>query len=106
MNLLLSCAECKLNYYRKAEKVDYFKTPDEGILLILKGMAEVFIVVEDGKSTVLEVLQEGEVIGFSNIAYYLGESNRPLDRHHLEMEVSGRFLLPTNSLYCRQTTVT
>jgi len=80
-------SQCKLSYYRKAEKVDYFKTPDEGILLILQGMAEVFIVVEDGKSTVLEVLQKGEFIGFSNIAYYLGESNRPLDRHHLEMEV-------------------
>ena len=36
----------------------------------------------------LEVVQEGEVIGFSNIAYYLGESNRPLDRHRLEMEVA------------------
>lgn len=80
-------SQCKLSYYQKAEKVDYFKTPDEGLLLILQGMAEVFIVVEDGKSTVLEVLQEGEVIGFSNIAYYLGESNRPLDRHHLEIEV-------------------
>ncbi|MFJ7936191.1 CBS domain-containing protein [Sporosarcina sp. NPDC096371] len=56
-------------------------------MLILKGMADVFIVIEDGKSTVLEVLQEGEVIGFSNIAYYLGESNRPYDRHQLEIEV-------------------
>ena len=36
----------------------------------------------------LEVVQEGEVIGFSNIAYYLGESNRPLDRHRLEMAVA------------------
>lgn len=54
--------QCKLSYYRKAEKVDYFKTPDEGLLLILQGMAEVFIVVEDGRSTILEVLQEGEVI--------------------------------------------
>ncbi len=68
--------------------MDYFKTPDEGLLLILKGIAEIFIVGDDGKSFVLEEVQEGEVIGFSNIAYYLGESNRPLDRHRLEMEVA------------------
>ena len=80
-------AECKLTYYQKSEKVNYFVTPHEGLLLILKGTAEIFIVGDDGKSFALEEVQEGEVIGFSNIAYYLGESNRPLDRHHLEMEV-------------------
>ena len=81
-------AECKLTYYRKAEKVDYFKTPDEGLLLILKGTAEIFIEGNDGKSFALEEVQECEIIGFSNIAYYLGESNRPLDRHHLELELA------------------
>ena len=43
-------AECKLTYYQQSEKVDYFKTPDEGLLLILKGTAEIFIVDDDGKS--------------------------------------------------------
>ncbi len=80
-------AECKLTYYRKAKKVDYFRTPDEGLLLILKGTAEIFIEGNDGKSFALEEVQECEVIGLSNIAYYLGESNRPLDRHHLELEI-------------------
>ncbi|WP_342537743.1 DUF294 nucleotidyltransferase-like domain-containing protein [Sporosarcina sp. FSL K6-1540] len=80
-------AECKLTYYRKSAKVNYFITPHEGLLLILKGTAEIFIVGDDGHSFALEEVQEGEVIGFSNIAYYLGESNRPLDRHHLEIEV-------------------
>ena len=41
----------------------------------------------ENASVLLEVLQEGEILGFSNIAYYLGEINRPLDRHHLEIEV-------------------
>lgn len=80
-------AECKLTYYPKSEKVNYFVTPNEGLLLILKGTAEIFIVDDNGKSFTLEELQEGEVIGFSNIAYYLGESDRPLDWHRLEMQV-------------------
>ncbi len=81
-------ADCKLTYYQQSKKVDYFKTPDEGLLLILKGTAEIFIVDDAGKSFVLEEVQEGEVIGLSNIAYYLGESNRPLDRHRLEIAVA------------------
>jgi len=80
-------ADCKLTYYQKAGKKKYFVTPHEGLLLILKGTAEIFIVGDDGKSFPLEEVHEGEVIGFSNIAYFLGDSNRPLDRHHLEMEV-------------------
>jgi len=80
-------AECKITYYQKSGKMDYFRTPHEGLLLILKGSAEVFIVSDDGKSFALEEVQEGEIIGFSNIAFYLGESNRPLDWHHFEMVV-------------------
>lgn len=79
--------DCKLKHYRQAEKLVYFKTPDEGLFLVLSGKVEVFIESEKGLSVLLEVLHEGEVIGFSNIAHYLGESNRPLDRHHLELEI-------------------
>ena len=50
-------------------------------------MDEVFIEAEDGMPVLLEVLQEGEVIGFSNFSYYLGEPSRPLNRHTIEMEV-------------------
>lgn len=80
-------AECKLTYYQKSGKTNYFRTPQEGLLLILKGSAEVFIVSDDGKSFVLEEVQQGEIIGFSNIAFYFGEPNRPLEWHHLEMAV-------------------
>lgn len=80
-------AECELMYYQKSEKVIYFKTADKGLFLILEGSAEVFIENKKGLSVLLEVLQEGEMIGFSNIAHYLGETNRPLDKHRLELEI-------------------
>lgn len=79
--------QCKLKKYSKYKKLDYFRAPEEGLLLVIKGAVEVFIESDDGMSIVLEVLQEGEVIGFSNIAHYLGEINRPLDRHRIEMEM-------------------
>ena len=84
IEVLLS--ECTLKVYRQSKKLTYFRSANEGLFIILKGMAEIFIENEDGKSTVLEVLQEGEIIGFSNLAFFLGETNRPLDRHHLEMD--------------------
>lgn len=79
---------CKLKIYEKAEKSNYFKTPQEGLLIMLQGSAEVQIEGQDGSSVMLEVIQEGEIIGFSNFAYYLGEMARPLDKHHIEMEVA------------------
>ncbi|PIC65193.1 hypothetical protein CSV79_02695 [Sporosarcina sp. P13] len=85
-NLLLTA--CKLRFYDKAEKSNYFKKPEEGLLLVLQGSAEVLIEGQDGSSVMLEVIQENEFIGFSNFAYYLGEMARPLDKHHIEMEVA------------------
>lgn len=79
--------DCTLKYYRKSEKLVFFKTPEEGLFLVLDGKAEVFIESEKGLSVLLEILQEGQILGFSNIAHYLGEINRPLDRHHLELEI-------------------
>ncbi|WP_153730713.1 DUF294 nucleotidyltransferase-like domain-containing protein [Sporosarcina obsidiansis] len=84
-NLLM---DCKLKIYEKAEKSNYFKTPQEGLLIILQGSAEVHIEGQDGSSVMLEVLQEDEIIGFSNFAYYLGEMARPLDKHHIDMEIA------------------
>ncbi|MEK4025202.1 DUF294 nucleotidyltransferase-like domain-containing protein [Sporosarcina sp. FSL W7-1283] len=80
--------ECKLKIYENAEKENYFKTPQEGLLIILQGTAEVHIEGQDGSSVLLEVIQEDEIIGFSNFAYYLGEMARPLDKHHIDMEVA------------------
>ncbi|MDV6377488.1 DUF294 nucleotidyltransferase-like domain-containing protein [Sporosarcina sp. GW1-11] len=85
-NTLLT--SCKLKFYDKAEKSNYFKKPEEGLVLVLQGSAEVLIEGQDGSSVMLEVIQENEFIGFSNFAYYLGEMSRPLDKHHIDMEVA------------------
>ncbi|MCT8140131.1 cyclic nucleotide-binding/CBS domain-containing protein [Anaerobacillus sp. CMMVII] len=64
--------KCTLRTYKKGETVLYKKTPREGLLIILEGMAEVLI---DDSSTgeVLEVLQTNDIIGFSSLAEFLGE---------------------------------
>ncbi|QUW20719.1 CBS domain-containing protein [Sporosarcina sp. Marseille-Q4063] len=80
-------AECELRYYQKSEKIFFFTTADDGLFLILEGSAEVFIENKKGLSVLLEVLQEGEIIGFSNIAHYLEKADRPLDKHRLELEI-------------------
>ncbi|WP_153722961.1 DUF294 nucleotidyltransferase-like domain-containing protein [Sporosarcina cascadiensis] len=80
--------DCRLKLYERAEKSNYFKTPQEGLLIILQGSAEVQIEGQDGSSVMLEIVQENEIIGFSNFAYYLGEMARPLDKHHIDMEVA------------------
>lgn len=82
-------ARCEFKQYEKSVKSNYFREPEEGLLLILKGTTEVYIDSEDGTSVVLEVIQEGHIIGFSNLAYYFGDVQRPLEKHHLEMEVLG-----------------
>lgn len=79
-------ADCQLKFYKKNEKLIYFKTPEEGIILILDGKAEMFIESEAGFSVLLEVLQEGEMVGLSHIAYYLGEARDVLQQHRLELE--------------------
>lgn len=80
-------ADCSLKHYKQSEKIIYFKTPDEGLFLVLEGNLEVFIESEKGQSVLLEVLQEGEIVGFSHIAHYLGDTMYPLIKHHLELEI-------------------
>jgi len=75
-------------HYQEAVMVDYFRTPDEGLLLILIGKAEVFIESAEGLPVILEILQAGEIVGFSNFANYLGDTMRPLDRHKIAMDIS------------------
>jgi CBS domain-containing protein len=81
-------AECTLKNYRTVEKMDYFKNPEEGLLLILEGLTEIYIENVEGQSTLLEMVQQGEVIGFSNLSHFLGEPSRPIDRHRLKLVVS------------------
>lgn len=78
--------QCELKKSKKSERLTYFKTPHEGILIILEGKVEVFIDSEDGLSVLLEVLQAGEMLGFSHIADYLEEKTDGLQQHHFELE--------------------
>lgn len=79
--------QCELKHYEKGDRLTYFKTPDEGILMVLEGKIDVFIDREDGLSVLLEVLQEGEMLGLSHIAHYLGEKTDALHQHHFELEI-------------------
>lgn len=63
---------CSFKTYAKGDTVLFKKTPREGLLIILQGMAEV-LVDDGGTSEVLEVLQTNDIIGFSSLADFLGE---------------------------------
>lgn len=71
--------DCELKFYRKNERVLEAKTNRGGLHLILSGMAEVTISGDSDKKEILEILESGEIIGFSSLAHFLGE---PEDEHH------------------------
>ncbi|MBY0097380.1 DUF294 nucleotidyltransferase-like domain-containing protein [Mesobacillus maritimus] len=56
--------KCEQRDFKKQEIIE----PREGLLVILSGLAEVFVEEE-----VLEILQKGELIGFSNLAEVVGK---------------------------------
>ncbi|MDF2855298.1 MAG: signal transduction protein [Neobacillus sp.] len=64
---------CELRQYEKTEMILEKDKPRDGLLLMLEGFSEVFVRNEThGKEEVLEVVQKGEIIGFSSLAYFLG----------------------------------
>lgn len=77
---------CELKYYKTSKKITYSKKPKEGLLLIVAGAAEVFVETEAGNRETLEVLHEGELLGFSTLAGFLGEPEEPADRHKIDVE--------------------
>ncbi|MBU8878458.1 CBS domain-containing protein [Bacillus sp. FJAT-29790] len=80
--------DCRLKYYRKSEKILHSTPPFEGLLLILTGMAEVYVEDENNNCEVLEVLQEGEFFGFYTLAHFLGEVEDSIDHHKFEIEAA------------------
>ena len=77
---------CELKHYKTSEKITYSKKPQEGLLLIVKGAAEVFVETEVGNLETLEMLHEGELFGFSTLADFLGEPKEPADHHKIDVE--------------------
>ncbi len=66
---------CEVRQYEKNEVMLKKDKPREGLLLILEGLSEVFVKNEThGREEVLEVVQKGEMIGFSSLADFLGVS--------------------------------
>lgn len=77
--------ECMFKTYTKGETVLYRKTPREGLLIILEGMAEVL--VDDSRAgEVLEVLQTNDIIGFSSLADFLGEPATHVYQYTVEVK--------------------
>ncbi|RSD27263.1 CBS domain-containing protein [Mesobacillus subterraneus] len=66
--------ECEYLSYGKREMMLQADTKRQGLLLVLQGIAEVFVKNAEGLDEVLEVIQKGEIIGFSSLAEFLGFS--------------------------------
>ena len=64
--------ECEKRSYAKSEMMLQADTPRQGLLLVLQGIAEVFVKNGSGHDEVIEVIQKGEIIGFSSLAEFLG----------------------------------
>ncbi len=64
--------ECVIKHYEINELIYQASQPREGLLLLLKGLAQVYIFAEEDKLEALEVLSKGELIGFPSLADFLG----------------------------------
>ncbi|MEH7443427.1 DUF294 nucleotidyltransferase-like domain-containing protein [Bacillus sp. JJ1122] len=64
--------ECEALTFQKKEIMLQADTPRQGLLLVLQGIAEVFVKNAAGQDEVLEVIQKGEIVGFSSLANFLG----------------------------------
>ncbi|MCM3123791.1 MULTISPECIES: DUF294 nucleotidyltransferase-like domain-containing protein [unclassified Mesobacillus] len=64
--------ECGAFSFGKREMMLQADTPRQGLLLILQGIAEVFVKNAAGQEEILEVIQKGEIVGFSSLAEFLG----------------------------------
>lgn len=77
--------ECVAITYGKREMMLQADTSRQGLLLILQGIAEVFVKNAAGQEEVLECIQKGEIVGFSSLADFLGFTSA--DKPHANVEV-------------------
>ena len=63
---------CTIKQYGTNELIYQASEPRVGLLLLLKGLAEVYIFADEDKLEALEILSKGELIGFSSLANFLG----------------------------------
>jgi CBS domain-containing protein len=78
---------CEVRQFGKNEIMLKKDKPREGLLLMLEGLSEVFVRNENnGIEEVLEVVQKGELIGFSSLADFLGMSRAVKDEVMVEVK--------------------
>jgi CBS domain-containing protein len=82
--------QCELNSYSRGDKILYAKSVREGLLLMMEGIAEVCVDTgqEPTDQEVLEVLEAGEIIGFSSLADFLGEANPHEENYTVEVNAA------------------
>ncbi len=84
-NFLLSL--CEIRSFENNEILLKKNKPREGLLLMLEGLSEVFVKNEKhGREEVLEVVQKGELIGFSSLADFLGMSRSAKSEEMVEVK--------------------
>lgn len=66
--------QCVLKQFETNELIYQASQPREGLLLLLEGMAEVYIFADHDRLESLEVISKGELIGFPSLADFLGVS--------------------------------
>jgi CBS domain-containing protein len=89
--------KCEQKSYGKNEMILSAHKKREGLLLLLKGVAEVYVEHNDHYE-VLEVIQKGELVGFSSLADFLGVSRQHSEQKSEEM-VSVRAIEQVTALY-------
>ena len=77
--------ECEAFSYGKREMMLQADTPRQGLLLILQGIAEVFVKNAAGQEEILEVIQKGEIVGFSSLAEFLGFTKADKSQTNVEV---------------------
>lgn len=89
---------CQLRNYEKLNIIFHADKQREGLLLLLSGIAEVYVASANTshREEVLEVVQPGEMIGFSSLADFLGVSKKG---QKVEQIVEVRAIEQVESLY-------
>lgn len=77
--------DCQFKQYDKNEILLYKDRQREGLILILEGFVEVYV-----ENEVLEVVQKGEMLGFSSIADFLGFPRRTKDEVTVESRAASK----------------
>lgn len=78
--------DCKYRRYDAKEVLLHKDTQRDGLFLILEGIVEVYV---ERNNEVLEVVQQGELLGFSSLADFLGVPRMMKDEVRVEVRAIG-----------------